>query len=337
MEFFCKEVAVKLSLNSFFDGRGILRTLTAKHVRGYADFRGGLQQAIGTSAAEKEQCTRALDSAKAANWREAAFDLDGCRIEDLEITVLAPDYEAPLKLSIYRASLDRVRQRWLLFDLLTAKYLDGAIDGALFSSRRLNDIKPPGDLRFGLPKSGDQYAVHDVRFDRLPLSLLAAKFPASSPLSTMLGGTADVRLSVEFPILHKYMSFDPAHSILYDQDVRINGRVDFRNVAAELPFSLPHMPSSERFRFTSVVHFLQLNFELLPLSFNVQTKLSAFAGARALSDAGVYSLLGHAAIDQIQRRIAEKSIAADSSPSLTSLYFGWGEFILRLIYGVLAG
>ena len=336
IELFCKEVSLRLSLSAFFEGRGILRTLSAKQVRGYIDFRSPSDQKSRQSPSPASPPTARM-SARMKNWRESAFDLDALRIDDLQITVHAPDYDPPLQLSIFRASLDRLRQQWLLFDLLTAKYMDGAIDQSLFSCRRLTRVTPPSDLRFGLPKEADQFATHAFHIDKMPLQLLAAKFPASSPFSSMLGGTADVRFQVQFPILHKFLAHEPEGSILVGQDVTISGNVVMSNIAAELPYSFPKLPSFQRHRFASIVNYLRNHSERLPLTFNVQTKLSSFAAARAFSDAGIYTLLETAAVDQITRRIAEKSIDADSRPSFTSLYFGWGEFILRLLYGVVAG
>lgn len=314
-----EELSMRLSL--FKHSRGIVRTLHAKKVRGYVDTRGFAQKK------------------SVIPWVE--YDLDECSMEDCEVNVCSDELQQPVRLSVYRASFDRVRDRWLLFDILTANYIEGALNDALFSCRRLSSLDPPsrssstGNQRY-FEHEGN-YATYDFRFDKVPLDLLSSKIPDSSPLSSLVAGTTDLRLRVQFPILHKYICFDSS-DVLYDQEVRINAHMDMRNLLAVLPYSFPELPSYSRYQFSSVVNYMNAHTQHIPLDFSFRGQLSSFRNVHFLTETGLYGELAQAAVDQMKGRIEQTNLAADPDfiPFVVTVGFDWFEFLRTVGYGILA-
>jgi distribution and morphology protein 31 len=115
-------VNVTLSFVKWWNGKGLLRDVEIKGVRGVVDrtsvhWKGGY-----------------VDPKSFRHEHHAGdFEIDSFKMEDLLITIHQPNGFRPFSVSIFSCELPQLRKQWLFYDFLSANTVSGAFDGSLFT------------------------------------------------------------------------------------------------------------------------------------------------------------------------------------------------------------
>ncbi|KAI9766530.1 MAG: Mitochondrial distribution and morphology protein 31, mitochondrial precursor [Geoglossum simile] len=114
-------VNVTLSFAKWFDGKGLLRDVEVKGIRGVVD-RAGIKYSGDVDFRIYRHEHNSGD-----------FELDSFKMEDLLVTVHQPNGFRPFNVSIYSCELPQLRKQWLFYDFLSANTMNGSIDNSLFT------------------------------------------------------------------------------------------------------------------------------------------------------------------------------------------------------------
>ncbi|CZR50726.1 probable MDM31 Mitochondrial Distribution and Morphology [Phialocephala subalpina] len=115
-------VNVTLSFVKWWNGKGLLRDVEVKGVRGVVD---------RTSVHWGDTY---VDPRTYKHTHHAGdFEIDSFKMEDLLITVHQPNGFRPFSVSIFNCELPQLRKQWLFYDFLSANNMSGAFDGSLFT------------------------------------------------------------------------------------------------------------------------------------------------------------------------------------------------------------
>lgn len=115
-------VNVTLSFVKWWNGKGLLRDVEVKGVRGVVD---------RTSV---HWGTEYVDPRTYKHEHHLGdFEIDSFKMEDLLITIHQPNGFRPFSVSIFSCELPQLRKQWLFYDFLSANNMSGAFDGSLFT------------------------------------------------------------------------------------------------------------------------------------------------------------------------------------------------------------
>jgi len=115
-------VNVSLSFTKWFNGKGLLRDVEIKGVRGVMD---------------RTHVKPGDPSIDPRSYRHehnpGDFELDSFKVEDVLLTVYQPNHFRPFSVSLYSCDLPRLRKQWLFYDLMSANMISGSFDDSLFT------------------------------------------------------------------------------------------------------------------------------------------------------------------------------------------------------------
>jgi len=115
-------VNVTLSFINWWNGKGLLKDVEVKGVRGVIDrtsVRWPVEQVDPFSYRHEHQ--------------PGDFEIESFKLEDLLLTVHQPGGFRPYSVSIYSCELPQLRKQWLFYDFLSANHMSGSYDGSLFT------------------------------------------------------------------------------------------------------------------------------------------------------------------------------------------------------------
>ena len=115
-------VNVTLSFLNWWNGKGVLKDVEVKGVRGVIDrtsVRWPVEQVDPLFYRHEHQ--------------PGDFEIESFKLEDLLLTVHQPDGFRPFPVSIYSCELPQLRKQWLFYDFLSANHMSGSYDGSLFT------------------------------------------------------------------------------------------------------------------------------------------------------------------------------------------------------------
>lgn len=116
------QVNVTLSFTRWFNGKGLLRDVEVRGVRGVVD-RTHVWWPEGD-----------LDPADFRREHSPGdFELESFKLDDLLVTVYHPGGFRPFPVSIFSCELPQLRRQWLFYDFLSATTMSGSYDNSLFT------------------------------------------------------------------------------------------------------------------------------------------------------------------------------------------------------------
>lgn len=115
-------VNVTLSFVKWWNGKGLLRDVEVKGVRGVVD-----RTSVHWSGEYVDPRTFRHEH------NPGDFEIDSFRMEDLLVTIHQPNDFRPFSVSIFSCELPQLRKQWLFYDFLSANNMSGAFDGSLFT------------------------------------------------------------------------------------------------------------------------------------------------------------------------------------------------------------
>lgn len=115
-------VNVTLSLAKWWNGKGLLRDVEVKGVRGVVD-----RTSVHWPAEYVDPKTYRHEH------NPGDFEIESFKMEDLLVTIHQPKGFRPFSVSIFNCELPQLRKQWLFYDFLSANNMSGAFDGSLFT------------------------------------------------------------------------------------------------------------------------------------------------------------------------------------------------------------
>ena len=115
-------VNVTLSFSKWFNGKGLLRDVDIRGVRGVID-------------RTNVQPTRGYIDPKTYRHEHNTgdFEIDDFKMSDVLLTVHQPDNFRPFTVSVFNCDLPRLRKQWLFYDFMSANNMSGSFDDSLFT------------------------------------------------------------------------------------------------------------------------------------------------------------------------------------------------------------
>ncbi|KAK4247945.1 mitochondrial distribution and morphology proteins-domain-containing protein [Corynascus novoguineensis] len=189
-------VNVTLSFIKWWNGKGLLKDVEVKGVRGVVD---------RTSVQWSSEPVDPLSYRHEHNPGD--FELDYFKLEDLLVTVHQPGGFRPFSVSIFSCELPQLRKQWLFYDFLSASHMSGSFDGSLFTihPRQIHGVSSAGERRqdeFGDPSVWKKFSR--LRIDGLKIDHLNRG--AEGPFGWIYEGNVDIVADIMFPT-------DPAEGI----------------------------------------------------------------------------------------------------------------------------
>ncbi|KAJ9659206.1 Mitochondrial distribution and morphology protein 31, mitochondrial precursor [Coniosporium apollinis] len=115
-------VNVTLSFAKWFNGKGLLRDVEVKGIRGVVD-------RTSVHAPEVYIDPRTYKH----EHYPGDFEIDSFKMEDLLVTVYQPLNFRPFSVSIFACDLPQLRKQYLFYDFLSANTMSGSFDNSLFT------------------------------------------------------------------------------------------------------------------------------------------------------------------------------------------------------------
>lgn len=187
-------VNVTLSFIKWWNGKGMLKDVEVKGVRGVVD-----RTSVHWSAEGEDPLSYRHEH------NPGDFELDHFKLEDLLVTVHQPDGFRPFSVSIFSCELPQLRKQWLFYDFLSASHMSGSFDGSLFT------IHPRQIHGMSSERHQDEFGDSSVwkkfsrcRIDGLKIDHLNRG--VEGPFGWIYEGNVDIVADVMFPA-------DPAEGI----------------------------------------------------------------------------------------------------------------------------
>ncbi|KAI1176900.1 mitochondrial distribution and morphology proteins-domain-containing protein [Nemania sp. FL0916] len=182
-------VNVTLSFVKWWNGKGLLKDVEIKGVRGVVD---------RTSVQWSDNPVDPLSFRR--EHEPGDFEIDNFKIEDLLVTVHQPRGFRPFSVSIYSCALPQLRKQYLFYDFLSANHMYGSFDGSLFTIHpRMIHGLPAGEVRsadpLGEPEAWKKHSR--LRIDGLKIDHLNRG--VEGPFGWIYEGNVDIVADIRFP------------------------------------------------------------------------------------------------------------------------------------------
>ncbi|RFU24489.1 hypothetical protein B7463_g11845, partial [Scytalidium lignicola] len=181
-------VNVTLSFVKWWNGKGLLRDVEVKGVRGVVD------------RSSVHWGTEYVDPRTYRHEHQAGdFEIDSFKMEDLLLTIYQPDGFRPFSVSIFNCELPQLRKQWLFYDFISANNMSGAFDGSLFTihPRQVHGVAQAHEQRDenGEPNPWKKHSR--IRIDGLKIDHLNRG--VDGPFGWIYEGNVDIVADIMFP------------------------------------------------------------------------------------------------------------------------------------------
>ncbi|KAM7189529.1 hypothetical protein V8F33_010007 [Rhypophila sp. PSN 637] len=182
-------VNVTLSFLKWWNGKGLLKDVEVKGVRGVVD-----RTSVKWSADDEDPLSHRHEH------NPGDFELDYFKLEDLLVTIHQPDGFRPFSVSIFSCELPQLRKQWLFYDFLSASHMSGSYDGSLFTfhPRQIHGMsasEPHRHDEFGAHAAWKKFSR--VRIDGLKIDHLNRG--VDGPFGWIYEGNVDIVADIMFP------------------------------------------------------------------------------------------------------------------------------------------
>lgn len=331
----CREAHVKLSLLSLLQGDGILKELRAEHIRGTIDRRHVVWDPFWTPTPRA--------------WPKNGLDLRDCSLRDAEIVLRNPAPERDLEISLFEVSLPRLRQQWLLFDIITAKHIHGSFDGSLLYFRRIEPVDNNNNTinsntinhntinnnTFSESQPSD-YDDYEIRLTGLKMDLLSANIPMY-PFTWLTEGFLELHINARIPSWHKASSSYEEPHLRSDKPsgIAMNFDLEFRNVKADMPLNPSDVPYVTQAAIRPFIVYVNTNYTRIPFNFPIRMDLANFDGAIYPAEADIYNILGAGLFDKADELMQKNTSVRGVSQWVLFLLEGAGRGIRHSVLNAL--
>ncbi|KAF1924358.1 mitochondrial distribution and morphology protein family 31/32 [Didymella exigua CBS 183.55] len=328
-------VNVTLSFSKWFNGKGLLKDVEIKGIRGVID-RTAVHTVEGVDPRSYKH-----------DHSPGDFELDSFKMEDLLVTIYQPDGFRPFPVSIYSCQLPQLRKQWLFYDFLSASIMSGSFDGSLFTLHPRQSHSYTGmQLSSGRgADGGSTWKKHSrIRIDALNIDHLNRGY--DGPFSWIHEGNVDIVADIMLPndddeSLAKVMSdmydrveatvsqngravrhhlsdhashgFDH-HDFDHDDDavqealdrfIIMDLKVHLNDVRAAVPIFTRDMSYVNNALVRPIVAYINSKRTFIPVNCRVVKKLSEFDGSWTLYDSGLMEEVSREMYDAFARDVLD--------------------------------
>jgi distribution and morphology protein 31 len=183
-----ESVEVTLSFAKWFNGKGLLRDVEIRGVRGVLD-RTSVQPRAGDEDPKSYR----------HEHHTGDFEIDNFKMEDVLLTVYQPNDFRPFQVSVFSCELPRLRKQWLFYDFLSANNMSGSFDNSLFTIHPRQVHSTTGmPLAEGKEEQSSQWKKHSrIRLDGLKIDHLNRG--VDGPFSWIYEGNVDIVADLMIP------------------------------------------------------------------------------------------------------------------------------------------
>lgn len=186
-------VNVTLSFAKWWNGKGMLKDVEVKGVRGVVD---------RTHVHWSGEKVDPLSYRHTHNPGD--FEIEHFKLEDLLVTIHQPNGFRPYSASIFSCELPQLRKQWLFYDLLSASHMSGSYDGSLFTihPRQIHGVAAADEQgvvtteHLGEPAAWKKFSR--IRIDGLKIDHLNRG--VEGPFGWIYEGNVDIVADVMFPV-----------------------------------------------------------------------------------------------------------------------------------------
>ncbi|PSK55361.1 Mitochondrial distribution and morphology protein 31 [Elsinoe australis] len=319
-------INVTLSFTKWFNGKGLIRDVDMKGVRGVVD-RTSVQPGdpnIDPRSYRHEHNT-------------GDFEIDSFKLEDLLVTVYQPHNFRPFSVSIYSCELPRLRKQFLFYDLMSANMMSGSFDESLFTIHPRQTHNHTG-LRFDDETDEAIWKKHSrIRVDGLKIDHLNRG--VEGPFSWIHEGNVDIVADIMFPndedgSIAKVMSdfYDrmeatvTSHGYLHtthqhdtsdhhdqpekekpadDRFIVMDLRVHLNDVRAAVPIFTKDLSYVNNALIRPIVAYINSKRTFIPVNCRVVKRTSEFDGSWTIFDSGLLEDLSRETYEAFSRDIVD--------------------------------
>lgn len=311
-------VNVTLSFTKWFNGRGLLKDMSVKGIRGLVD---------RTHVVWPEGELDPLSFR--AEHNPGDFELDSFKMEDVLVTVFQPDGFRPFPVSVYSADLPRLRRQWLFYDFASANTVSGSYDNSLFTIHPRQTHRHTGAALSNGIEIGEKPSMwkkhNRIRIDGLNIDHLNAG--VEGPFGWIREGSVDMIADVMFPAdddqsLAKVMSdfYDRLEATVTtnrcqptrrnwmiagkdepeladlaavpsaEEDKRVvvtDFRLSLNNVRAAVPLFTPELSYRSSALIRPMVAYINSRPTFIPIQCRIVKRMSDFDGSWTMWDSGL--------------------------------------------------
>lgn len=183
-------VNVTLSFTKWLNGKGPLRDVEVKGIRGVVDRRHVHWPAVDMDPKSYRH-----------EHHPGDFEIDSFKMHDVLVTIYQPDNFRPFSVSIFSCDLPQLRKQWLFYDFLSANMMSGSFDNSLFTIHpRQTHGFTGARLDQGAAEGGESipWKKHNrIRVDGLNIDHLNRG--VQGPFSWIHEGTVDIVADIMLP------------------------------------------------------------------------------------------------------------------------------------------
>ncbi|KAI1813246.1 mitochondrial distribution and morphology proteins-domain-containing protein [Poronia punctata] len=182
-------VNVTLSFVKWWNGKGLLKDVEIKGVRGVVD---------RTSVQWSDEHVDPLSYRHEHNPGD--FEIDSFKMEDLLVTIHQPGGFRPFSVSIYSCELPQLRKQYLFYDFLSANHMSGSYDGSLFTihPRQIHGVAAGQERTVDPLGEPDAWKkLSRLRIDGLKIDHLNRN--VEGPFGWIYEGNVDIVADIRFP------------------------------------------------------------------------------------------------------------------------------------------
>ncbi|KAJ5650047.1 Mitochondrial distribution and morphology protein 31 [Penicillium longicatenatum] len=319
-------VNVTLSFTKWLNGKGPLRDVEVKGIRGVIDRR---------------HVFWPEDDLDPKSYRHehhpGDFEIDSFKMHDVLVTVYQPDNFRPFSISIFSCDLPQLRKQWLFYDFLSANMMSGSFDNSLFTihPRQTNGFTG-GQWDEGTEEDGQAspWKKHSrIRVDGLNVDHLNRG--VQGPFSWIHEGTVDIVADIMFPAendesLAKVMadfydrleatvtSNQDSGSLRQQNDVDLEPvsdadkrflmmdlRVQMNNVRAAVPIFTRDLSYINNALIRPIVAYINSKRTFIPINCRLVKRAGDFDGSWTIFDSGLMDDLSAATYDAFARDVVD--------------------------------
>ncbi|CAD6504039.1 BgTH12-05776 [Blumeria graminis f. sp. triticale] len=181
-------INVTLSFIKWWNGKGLLRDVEIKGVRGIVD-----RTSVNWGDDYVDPRTYLHEH------NPGDFEIDSFKMEDLLITVYQSSGFRPFSISIFSCDLSKLRKQWLFYDFLSANHMSGAFDGSLFNihPRQIHGLvgsyhEEQKEYESNLWKKQSRLRIDGLKIDHLNRGV-------AGPFGWIHEGNVDIVADILFP------------------------------------------------------------------------------------------------------------------------------------------